>query len=468
MPNRSYDAVVIGGGPGGYSCAIRLGQLKQKVACIEKDEVGGVCLNWGCIPSKALIAASHLYEKAQHGAIMGIKASNVEVDVVAMQTWKDGIVKKLTGGVRGLLKGNGAELIAGTAVLTSATTLEVTSADGKKETIEAKSMVLATGSSTIELPQFKFDKGVIGAKEAVSLREIPKRMLVIGGGVIGLELGCVYQKLGAAITIVEMTPTLLPGTDPDCTAVVERKMVKLGAKILKSAKALGYERMKDGSLAVRVEVAGKQETVETDCVLVAVGMKPNSKNLGLEKVGIKVDERGFVPTDKLGRTNVPSVYAIGDLSGPPLLAHKASKEAEIVAEVISGHKAAKDWVAIAAATFTDPEIASVGLTEAQAKEKGIEVQVGKMPFAASGRAMAVAETDGFIKMVADKKTHQLLGVHIVGPSASDLISEGALAIEMAAFLEDVGLTIHPHPTLGEAVMIAAQNALGQAIDIMNR
>jgi dihydrolipoyl dehydrogenase len=468
MANRTYDAVVIGGGPGGYSCAIRLGQLKQKVACIEKEEVGGVCLNWGCIPSKALIAASHLYEKAQHASTMGLKFSNVEVDVNAMQDWKGGIVKKLTSGVRGLLKGNGADLIAGTATITSPTTIEVAGPEGKKETIEAKAIVLATGSSTIELPMFKFDKGIIGAKEAVSLREVPKRMLVIGGGVIGLELGCVYQKLGSAITVVEMTPTLLPGTDPDCTAVVERKMTKLGAKILKSAKALGYERQKDGSFAVRVDVGGKQETVETDCILVAVGMKPNSKGLGLEKVGVKIDERGFVPTDKFGRTNVPSIYAIGDVSGPPLLAHKASKEAEIVAEVISGHKAAKDWVAIAAATFTDPEIASVGLTEAQAKEKGIEVQIGKMPFAASGRAMAVAETDGFIKMVADKKTHQLLGVHIVGPSASDLISEGALALEMAAFLEDVGLTVHPHPTLGEAVMIAAQNGLGQAIDIMNR
>src|SRR5215471_9521326 len=448
MANRTYDAVVIGGGPGGYSCAIRLGQLKQKVACIEKDEVGGVCLNWGCIPSKALIAASHLYEKAQHAGPMGIKVQKIEIDVNAMQDWKGGIVKKLTGGVRSLLKGNGADLIAGTATITGPNTIEVAGAEGKKETID--------------------DKAIIGAKEAVSLREVPKRMLVIGGGVIGLELGCVYQKLGAAITVVEMTPTLLPGTDADCTAVVERKMVKSGAKILKSAKALGYERQKDGSLAVRVEADGKTQTVETDCVLVAVGMRPNSKGLGLEKVGVRIDEKGFVPTDKLGRTSVPSIYAIGDLSGPPLLAHKASKEAEVVAEVIAGHKAAKDWVAIAAATFTDPEIASVGLTEAQAKEKGIDVQIGRMPFSASGRAMAVAETDGFIKMVADKKTHQLLGVHIVGPSASDLISEGALALEMAAFLEDIGMTIHPHPTLGEAVMIAANHALGQAVDIMNR
>jgi dihydrolipoyl dehydrogenase len=468
MANRTYDAVVIGGGPGGYSCAIRLGQLKQKVACVEKEEVGGVCLNWGCIPSKALIATSHLYEKTRHAATMGIKVANVELDVNAMQDWKGGIVKRLTTGVRGLLKGNGADLILGAATLVGPNAIEVAGVEGKKETIEAKSIVLATGSSTIELGAFKFGEGIIGAKEAVSLRQVPKRMLVIGGGVIGLELGCVYQKLGSAITVVEMTPTLLPGTDPECTAVVERKMVKLGAKILKSAKALGYERQKDGSFAVRVESAGKQETVETDCVLVAVGMKPNSKGIGLEKVGVKIDERGFVPTDKFGRTNVPSIYAIGDVSGPPLLAHKASKEAEIVAEVIAGHKAAKDWVAIAAAIFTDPEIASVGLTEAEAKQKGIEVQIGKMPFSASGRALAVAETEGLIKMVADKKTHQLLGVHIVGPSASDLISEGALAIEMAAFLEDVGLTVHPHPTLGEAVMIAAQHGLGQAVDIMNR
>jgi dihydrolipoamide dehydrogenase len=469
MANRSYDAVVIGGGPGGYSCAIRLGQLKQKVACIEKEDVGGVCLNWGCIPSKALIAASHLYEKAQHASVMGIQIQGASLDVNAMQDWKTGIVKKLTGGVRGLLRGNGADLVVGTAVLTGPNTMEVTGPEGKKETIEAKAIVLATGSSTIELPAFKFDgKQVIGAKEAVSLREIPKRMLVIGGGVIGMELGCVYQKLGAAITVVEMTPTLLPGTDPDCTQVMERKFVKAGGKVLKAAKALGYERQKDGSLAVRVEVEGKQETIETDCVLVAVGMRPNSKGVGLEKAGVVTDARGFVPTDKLGRTNVPSIYAIGDLSGPPMLAHKASKEAEVVAEVIAGHKAAKDWVTIPGVIFTDPEIASVGITEAQAKEKGIEVSVGKMPFAASGRAMAVAETEGFVKTIADKKTRQVLGIHIVGPSASDLISEGALALEMAAFLEDIGMTIHPHPTLGEAVMISANHAMGQAIDIMNR
>ena len=333
MANKTYDAIVIGGGPGGYTCAIRLGQLKQKTVCIEKEEVGGVCLNWGCIPSKALISAAHTYEKTQHASHMGITVTGVSLDVGKLQDWKGGIVKKLTGGVRGLLRANGAELLVGTARVTGRNTVEVTTADGKVETLEAKSIVVATGSSTIELPAFKFDgKQVIGAKEAVSLREIPKRMLVIGGGVIGLELGMVYQKLGADITVVEATPTLLPGTDPECTAVVEKRFVKLGGKVMKSAKAQGYDRLPSGALAVKVEVGGKVETVETDVVLVAVGMRPNGKNLGLEAIGVEVDARGFVPTDAQGRTKVPGIYAIGDVSGAPLLAHKASKEAEVVAE----------------------------------------------------------------------------------------------------------------------------------------
>jgi dihydrolipoamide dehydrogenase len=469
MPTKTCDAVVIGAGPGGYGCAIRLGQLKQKVICVEKDEVGGVCLNWGCVPSKALISASHTYEKAKNGASMGILSDGIRVDANRMQDWKDGIVKKLTGGVKMLLRGNGAELLVGTARVTSPTTVEVETKEGAAETIEAKAIVIATGSSTIEIPSFKFDgKSIIGAKEAVSLRAVPRRMLVIGGGVIGLELGMVYQKLGSEITVVEMTPGLLPGIDPDLTAVVEKKLVKLGGKVFKSAKALGSERDKDGALLVQVDTGGgKHETIPTDCVLVAVGMRPNGAGLGLEEIGVKV-ERGFVPTDHLGRTNVPSVYAIGDVSGVPMLAHKATKEGEVVAEVIAGHRAAKDWVAIPAAVFTDPEIAVAGLTEQQAKEKGIEVRIGKFPFAALGRAMAVNETEGFFKIVADKKTHEVLGVHIVGPEASDLISEGALALEMHAFLEDIGLTIHPHPTLGEGMMEANLAALGQAIHIMNR
>jgi dihydrolipoamide dehydrogenase len=470
MADKTYDAIVIGGGPGGYPCSIRLGQLKQKVLCVEKDEVGGVCLNWGCVPSKAVIATSHTFEKVKIGPSYGLFVDNPRIDANKLQDWKEGIVKKLTGGVRTLFKGNNVELLYGDARVTGPKQVTVKTREGTTEVIEAtKAIVIATGSSTIEIPSFKFDgKRVIGAKEAVSLREIPKRLLVIGGGVIGLELGGAYQRMGSELTVVEALPNLLTGVDLDVAAVVERAYTKHGAKILKTAKALGYEPQKDASLAVRLDVGGgKTETVVTDVVLVAVGMRPNGAGVGLEELGVRV-EKGFVPTDNLGRTNVPGIYAIGDCSSMPMLAHKATKEGEVVAEVIAGHKAAKDWVGIPAAIFTDPEIATVGLGEQQAKEKGLEVRVGKFPFAALGRAMAVNETDGFFKVVADKNTHEILGVHIVGPSATDLISEGALALEMHAFLEDVGLTVHPHPTLGEGMMEASQNALGHAIHVINR
>ena len=467
---KTFDAIVIGGGPGGYPCAIRLGQLKQKTLCIEKDQPGGVCLNWGCIPSKALIAAAHQYEKSQSSTHMGIKVQGVELDVNTLQDWKGGIVKKLTTGVTGLLKTNGADYLAGTATITGPKTVSVQLPDGSTETIEAtKGIVIATGSTTIEIPTFKFDPPrIIGAKEAISLREIPKRLLVIGGGIIGLELGMVYQKFGSQLTVVEALPDILTGVDPDCAKLVERRILKHGGTIHKKAKALGYEKQSDGSLAVRVEIDGKADTIVVDTVLVAVGMRPFSKGLGLEKVGVHVNERGFIPTDKSGRTNVPSIYAVGDVSGPPLLAHKATKEGEVVAEVIAGHKVEKDWVAIPGAIFTDPEIAMVGMTQDEAKAKNIDVVVGKFPFSALGKAMAISETEGFVKVVADKKTKQVLGVHIVGPEASTMISEAALSLEMAAFLEDLSLTIHPHPTLGEAMMEAAANAMGAAIHIPNR
>lgn len=470
MTNRTFDTVVIGAGPGGYVCAIRLAQLGLSVACIEKENVGGVCLNWGCIPSKALISVAHTYERALHAAAMGLTVQGATVDPVVMQGWKDGIVSKLTGGIRQLFKANGVTLVEGPARITSPRTVEVTDPRGETQMLEARrAIVVATGAKTIELPTLPMDgKQVIGAREAVSLKQIPNRFCVIGGGVIGLELGSVYQKLGSHLTVVEALPQLLTGIEPDCTQIVERKLKKAGAVIHKNAKALGYERSSDGSLSVRVQLPDKLETVSADVLLVAVGMRPNGKNLGLEEAGVRVDPGGAIPVDAHGRTNVDGIYAIGDVTGPPLLAHRASKQGEVIAEVIAGRRSECDWAAIPAAVFTDPEIASVGMTTEQAKDAGLEIKVGKFPFAGLGRALAMGESDGFIKTLVDAKTQRVIGVHMVGPSASDLIAEATLALEMGAVAEDIALTVHTHPTLAEGMMESAAHALGHAIHTVNR
>ncbi len=466
---NDFEAIVIGGGPGGYVAAIRLGQLGVKTLCVEKEFMGGVCLNWGCIPSKALIAAANLADKVRNAGHMGIAVKDLEVDVAKMQEWKEGIVKKLTGGVSSLVKGNGGTIAMGTATISGPNTVEVRSSDGKRETYTAsKGIIVATGTNMIQIPGFDPDGDVvITAREAVSLQSAPQSMLIIGGGVIGLELGMVYQKLGTKITVVELMDQLLPGTDSDLVKVVQKHLEKAGADIYLKSKAVKLEKS-GGRAKVTIETGGKQRVVEAEKVLVAVGFKPNSAGLGLEGVGVKLDARGHIAVDDQMRTNVTSIYAIGDVAGMPYLAHKASKEGEIAAEVIAGHKAARDYRGMPAAIFTDPEIATVGLTEAEAKARGKKVKIGKFPFAASGRAMAVSETDGFIKVIIDETDHQLLGVAIVGPEASDLISESALALEMCAFAEDVALTVHPHPTLGEGVMEAFKHALGEAVHIMNR
>jgi dihydrolipoamide dehydrogenase len=466
----SYDAIVLGGGPGGYVCAIRLAQLGVKTLCVEEEEYGGVCLNWGCIPSKALISNAHYYQKSQHIADHGILVQGVSVDVEKMQGWKDGIVKKMTSNVRQLIKSNGGEIFDGRGTLVDAKTIEVTTKSGEKKRVSAKkAIVLATGSATIQVPGFEFDgKRIIGAREAVSLKQIPKRLLVIGGGVIGLELGMVYQSFGADLTVVELTPGLLPGVDPDCTKVVERTIGKRGGKVLKGTRAERQELGPNGATLVTVTGPEGTSKIECDTVLVAVGMKPRSKGIGLEQLGVNIDPRGFVPTNELCETNVPGVYAIGDVSGAPMLAHKASKEGEVCAEVIAGKKAAKDWVTIPGVIFTDPEIGTAGLTEAQAKEQGIKVKAGRYPFSALGRAISIGETDGFVKVVTDTESGRVVGIHIVGPSASDLISEAVLALETVATAEDIAMSIHPHPTLGEAMMEAAAASLGHAIHIQNR
>jgi dihydrolipoamide dehydrogenase len=466
----SYDVIVLGGGPGGYPCAIRAGQLGLKVLCVEEEEYGGVCLNWGCIPSKALISNAHFFQKSKHIGDHGIVVQNVSVDTNKMQDWKDGIVKKMTSNVRSLIKGNGGELLEGRGAFVDAKTLEVTTKTGEKKRVSAKKgIVIATGSATIQVPGFEFDgKRIVGAREAVSLRQIPKRLVVVGGGVIGLELGMVYQSFGSELTVVELTPGLLPGVDPDCTKVVERTITKRGGKILKGTRAEKQEPGPNGSTIVTVTGPEGTSKIECDVVLVAVGMKPRSKGIGLEQIGVTIDQRGFVPSNELCETNIRGVYSIGDVSGPPMLAHKATKEGEICAEVLAGKKSAKDWVTVPGVIFTEPEIATAGLTEAQAKEQGIQFKVGKFPFAALGRAVTMGETDGFTKMITDTQSGRVVGIHIVGPNASDLISEAVLALETVATAEDISLSIHPHPTLGEAMMEAAAHSLGHTIHIQNR
>ena len=461
------EALVIGSGPGGYVAGIRLGQLKKKALVVERDKPGGICLNVGCIPSKALINASKYYDKFRHGADIGILADNIRLDMAKLQSWKGEVVSKLTGGVRTLLKANGCDYRTGTARLTSRNTVELQQKDGPV-TIQADNIVLATGSRPIEIPGFKFDgKFIVDSTGALDFAQVPERFLVVGGGYIGIEIGTLYAKLGAKVTVVEALPAILPGTDPELAQVVSRKLKKLGVEVMTGAKAKSWTE-KAGKAAVTLELAGGQEaTVEVDKVLVSVGRRPNSENLGLEAVGVKI-ERGFVPTDRRMRTNVPGIYAIGDLVGQPMLAHKASREAEVVAEVIAGHKSEMDVRTIPAVIFSDPEIASAGITADEAEKKGHKVKIGKFPFVALGRAIANADTDGFVKVVIDADSKEVLGIHVVGNGASDIIAEAALAIEMGALADDISLTIHAHPTLPEAIMEAAKASLGEAIHIQNR
>ncbi|HZS40148.1 MAG TPA: dihydrolipoyl dehydrogenase [Polyangia bacterium] len=461
METLRTEVVVIGSGPGGYVAAIRAGQLGKKVVCVEKEQVGGVCLNVGCIPSKALITAAKNYEKARHNETMGIFASDVKVDVARLQAWKSEVVNKLTGGVKQLVKGAGGQLLLGTATFTAPRKLEVKKEDGSTIAVEADHVIIATGSRPIAIPGFTVDqKRVLDSTGALALGEIPARLAVIGGGYIGLELGSMLAKFGSKVTVIEGTPQLLPGTDPDLVGVVQRKLKKAGVEIFLEAKALGWEDQ-GGAARVSIETKEGKKTIEVDKILVTVGRKPNSDGLGLEKIGVRV-EKGFVVVDKQQRTSVAGVYAIGDVCGQPMLAHKASREAEVAAEVIAGHKSEMDVVAIPAVIFTDPEIAYVGLQQHDAEKAGRKLKVGKFSFAALGRSLAMAETDGFVKIIADAASDEVLGFGIVGPEASDLVSEGALALEMGAFLPDLALTVHPHPTLGEAIMEAAKAALGES------
>ena len=463
----SRKVVVIGAGPAGYVCAIRLAQLGQEVTVVEKAYLGGTCLNVGCVPSKALIAAGSLVDKIGHASAMGIHVKGVEVDIEELVAWKAGIVAKLTGGVGGLLKSHGAKVVMGEAAIVDRNTVKVTTDDGEQR-LTCDDIVIATGSSPIEIPGFAFDEDQVWSSTgALVPKQLPKHLVVIGGGYIGLELGMMYRKLGAEVTVVEATAGALPGQDRDCVKVIERSLKKLEIRLVTDAFARGYEVV-DGQTHVRVETKQGEEIIACDQVVSCVGRRPFSAGLGLEGVGVAVDKRGFVEVDKQMRTKVPNIYAIGDIAGQPMLAHKGSKEGLVAAAVIAGQKEEYDVRCVPAVIFTAPEMASVGLLEDEAKEQGREIKVGKFPFAASGRAMSLMETDGFVKMIADAKTDELLGVHMVGPEVTELIAEAALAIEMGATSEDVARTIHAHPTLPESIMEAAEAVHGMAIHIYQK
>jgi dihydrolipoamide dehydrogenase len=467
---KSFDAVVIGAGPGGYVCAIRLAQLGKKTAIIDKEYWGGVCLNVGCIPSKALIYAANQHHKTQHEyAEMGIKVSGVSVDATKMQDWKGSVVKKLTGGVSGLLKSNKVEMFKGTAVFKDAKTLEVKTESGT-ETVSATNIVIATGSRPIEIPILKYNgKNIFDSTGALDLKEIPKNFVVIGGGFIGLEIGTAYAKLGSQVTIVEAMPQLLASVDPELVAVVEKKARKMGMKVLVNTKAIGLKESNPASASVlHLDVEGpegKKETLEATHILVSAGRKPNSDGLGLEKIGIKLDARGNILVNNESKTGVAGIYAIGDVTGAPQLAHRASMDGLLAAASIAGEKSFKDYKTVPWAVFCDPEIAVCGLTEKEAKEKGIAYKVGKFPFAANGRALSTNETDGFIKVLVSEQNETVLGVHMVGPEVSNLIAEATLAVEMGACAEDIVRTIHTHPTLPEAFPEAVEAAVFQPIHI---
>lgn len=462
------DVLVIGAGPGGYVAAIRAAQLGKSVTIVDVDELGGVCLNRGCIPSKALISAAHHYEMMKDSGSnnMGIVAESVQVNFEKVQEWKQGVVKKLTGGVGGLLKGNKIEIVKGEALFVSEN--EVRVIDGYDvNRFKFEHCIIATGSRPIELKPFPYGGRILSSTEALELKEIPKSMVVIGGGYIGIELGQTFAKFGTQITILEGEKQILPGFEKQLTQMVSKNLKKSDVEIVTQAMAQSAEQT-DQEVTVTYKAKDEEKQVKADYLLVTVGRKPNTDELGLEAAGIKVGERGLVEVDHQCRTNISNIYAIGDIVEGPALAHKASYEGKVAAEVIAGHPSVVDYKVIPSVVFSEPEIASVGLSEAEAKEEGYSVSVGKFPFGANGRALSLNATDGFVKVVADKENGIILGAQIVGIEASNLIAEIALAIEMGATLEDIALTIHAHPTLGEISMEAAEVAIGQGIHSINK
>ncbi|WP_373895886.1 dihydrolipoyl dehydrogenase [Virgibacillus natechei] len=458
------DTLVVGAGPGGYVAAIRAAQLGQKVTIVDKGALGGVCLNVGCIPSKALIQAGHLTEHAHGNEELGISTENVSVDFSKVQEWKGKVVNKLTSGVESLLKGNKVDIVKGEAYFVDKNSAKIMD-EKNSQTYKFNNCIIATGSSPIEIPSFKFSDHVLDSTGALDLKEIPKKMVVIGGGYVGTELGSAYANFGTDITILEGADDILGGFEKQMKQVVKKRLKKKDAKVVTKAMAKGAEESKDG-VTVTYEVDGKEEKIEADYVLVTVGRRPNTEEIGLEQVGIETDEKGLVKVDKQSRTNIDNIYAIGDIVAGMPLAHKASYEGKIAAEVISGEKSEVDYIGMPAVAFTDPELASVGYTEKDAKDAGYNAKASKFPFAANGRALSLNDSDGFMKLVTRVEDGLVIGAQIAGPNASDMIAEVGLAIEAGMTAEDIALTVHAHPSLGEITMEAAEAALGTPIHSM--
>lgn len=458
------DTIVIGAGPGGYVAAIRAAQLGQSVTLVEKGNVGGVCLNVGCIPSKAMISSAHRYQEAQNSEDMGVITEGVKLDFSKVQEFKDSVVNKLVGGVDMLLKGNKVNVVKGEAYFVDSSKLKVMD-DKQSQTYEFKNAIIATGSRPIEIAGFKFGGRVLDSTGALALEEAPEKLIVIGGGYIGTELGSAYANFGTEVTILEGTPDILGGFEKQMTQLVKKNLKSKNATIVTKAMAKSAEETENG---VKVTYEAKDETheVEADYVLVTVGRRPNTDELGLEELGIKMSDRGLIEVDKQSRSSVSNIYAIGDIVDGLPLAHKASYEGKVAAEAIAGEKSEVDYIAMPAVCFTEPELATVGYNEKQAKEKDIEVVTGKFPFQANGRALGLNKTDGFVKVVARKEDGLVIGAQIAGNGASDIISELGLAVETGMTLEDIALTIHAHPTLGEIPMEAAEVALGRPIHSM--
>jgi dihydrolipoamide dehydrogenase len=456
------EVAVIGAGPGGYVAALRAADLGKEVTLIEECErLGGVCLREGCIPSKALINVVELAAAAKDAARAGLTFDGLKIDPQALRQWTASVVDGLTQGIDGLLKRRGVEVIRGRARFDGPRSLALEHSDISG--IDFRECIIATGSRINELPP-AYDLPVWSSAEALRIPEIPERLLVVGGGYIGMEMGLVYAGLGSRVTMVEFYPRLLSGADPDLASVVVKHCEKKLESILVESKVVGIEQTSSG-FAVVIEHQGQTTRDEFNQVLVAIGRKPNTDDLGLESAGVVPNNRGLIEVSPEGRTSVPHIFAIGDVTPGPALAHKASREAKVVAEVIAGQPSAFDNRAIPAVIFTDPELAWAGLTEQEAESQGIKVNVGRFPLSALGRARTMGRTDGLVKVITDPESQLVLGVGMVGPHASELIAEGTLALEMGATLEDLMVTIHPHPTLSEAIMEASEVAAGAAVHI---